>query len=344
MPEEPKKDNKMAYGKQYISSKKYILKMSSRKTRQRKVKLDPEKQQQLRTKEYECYKMSTKTECAKEERCLWDDSWWNVLFKNKCKSRLFHDLKINYPAKAKDYQKIVDTLMVLEGKKNLTAKEQIDLNILQEFRDDYVLFDTTTKKQAMNIYILEKLYESETDLKKKREIMKEINELRKTALQYIKETLLQKEVLYVVLASALFYYIGPMTVVNMSKEIFNFIKNTFGPYTIEELQQIANIQHSKDLSTIAVTNAKTAGKNATTAGKNATTYQIHAAKGFVDATGIGLLLTALSGLINPVTTVPIVATNVSGNVVNQVKDVWTFFRGNKDGKVRSRNSKIKKKK
>ena len=288
--------------------------------------------------------MSTKTECAKEERCLWDDSWWNVLFKNKCKSRLFHDLKINYPAKAKDYQKIVDTLMVLEGKKNLTAKEQIDLNILQEFRDDYVLFDTTTKKQAMNIYILEKLYESETDLKKKREIMKEINELRKTALQYIKETLLQKEVLYVVLASALFYYIGPMTVVNMSKEIFNFIKNTFGPYTIEELQQIANIQHSKDLSTIAVTNAKTAGKNATTAGKNATTYQIHAAKGFVDATGIGLLLTALSGLINPVTTVPIVATNVSGNVVNQVKDVWTFFRGNKDGKVRSRNSKIKKKK
>lgn len=313
--------------------------MSSRKTRQRKVKPDPEKQL-LRTKEYECYKMSTKTECAKEERCLWDDSWWNVLFKNKCKSRLFHDLKINYPAKPKDYQKIVDTLKVLERKKNLTAKEQVDLNILQEFRDDYVLFDAITKNQVMEIYILEKLYEDTTDLEKKREIMKEIKKLRKTALQYIKETLLQKEVLYALFASALIAYFGPMTVLDMSKKIFSsglgFIKDAFGIYSIEELKQIADMHIQKNRSAIELVNATTAGTNAT--------------KGLVDATGIGYVLKVFSGLVNPVVTLPLVAAESTGNLADATgklghnfKSVWTFFTG-KDGKMRTRNSKIAKSK
>ena len=315
--------------------------MSSRKTRQRKVKLDPEKQQQLRTKEYECYKMSTKTECAKEERCLWDDSWWNVLFKNKCKSRLFHDLKINYPAKAKDYQKIVDTLMVLEGKKTpLTKKEQMDLSILQEFRDDYVLFDANTKNQAMNIYILEKSYENETDLAKKREIMKEIKKLRKTALQYIKETLLQKEVLYALFASALIAYFGPMTVVDMSKEIFSsglgFIKDALGIYSIEEQNQILKMYIQKNQSAIDLINATTAGRNATA--------------GLVDATGIGYVLKVFSGWVNPTVTLPLVAAESTGKLADATgklghnfKSVWTFFTG-KDGKMRPRNSKIAKSK
>ena len=272
--------------------------MSSRK-RQKRIKQERE---DFRTKEYECYKKSTKTECEEEERCLWDNSWWNLLFKNKCKSRLFHDLKIHYPAKPKDYQKIIDTLKVLERKKSLTNKEQVDLNILQEFRDDYILFDTTTKNQAMHIYILEKLYENETDLKKKREIMKDINELRKTALQYIKETLMQKEVLYALFASALIAYYGPMTVLDMTKEILGFIKNTFSIYSIEEMKQIADIHIQKNQSAIQLSNASTA--------------YIHAAKGFADSTGIGLLTTALAGWINPTTTIPIVTTNVTGNVVN----------------------------
>jgi len=300
--------------------------MSSRK-RQKRIKKE---QEDLRTKEYECYNINTKTECAKEERCLWDDSWWNVLFKNKCKSRLFHDLKIHYPAKPKDYQKIVDTLKVLEGKKNLTAKEQVDLNILQEFRDDYVLFDAITKNQVMEIYILEKLYENETDLAKKREIMKEIKKLRKTALQYIKETLLQKEVLYVLFASALIAYFGPMTVVEMSKEIFNFIKDAFGIYSIKEMEQIANIHIQKNQSAIDLANALTAGTIAQ--------------KDLVKETGIGIALKAFSGWLNPVVTVPLVGAEVVDKSSNHLKSFWsvlpTFITGNKDGKVRSRNSKI----
>ena len=325
-----------------MSSRKRQRKKIKQEEPSRKSKIKQEKPQDFRTKEYECYKISTKKDCEEEESCMWDNSWWNVLFKNKCKSRLFHDLKINYPAKAKDYQKIVDTLKVLEGKKTpLTKKEQMDLSILQEFRDDYVLFDANTKNQAMNIYILEKLYESETDLAKKREIMKEIKKLRKTALQYIKETLLQKEVLYALFASALIAYFGPMTVVNMSKEIFSsglgFIKDALGIYSIEEQNQILKMYIQKNQSAIDLVNATTAGTNATA--------------GLVDATGIGYVLKVFSGWVNPTVTLPLVAAESTGKLADATgklghnfKSVWTFFTGNKDGKVRSRNSKIKKKK
>jgi hypothetical protein len=119
-----------------------------------------------------------------------------------------------------------------------------------------------------------------------------------------------------------------MTVLEMSKEIFQFIKDAFSIYTIEEKQQLADIQILKNQSAIDLAKE--------------TTSQLYAAKKFVDSTGLGYLTTAFSGWVNPLTTIPLVASNVMGEVGNHVKDVWTFFGGTKDGRVRSRNRKIAK--
>jgi hypothetical protein len=170
-----------------------------------------------RRKEYDCYKITDRTSCESSERCLWDNSWSNFFsFRNKCKSRLFHDLKINYPAKPKDYKKILDTLLILENKKVLNRKEQIDLEILQEFRDDYILFDREIRRKTEEIVVLEMILDQEKDVKMRKIIMAEIKDLKKTRFDYIKDIILSKEMLYFLFSSALLYLVTTQISLNMN--------------------------------------------------------------------------------------------------------------------------------
>lgn len=169
-----------------------------------KVAEEEDDEKEMRSRDYECYKISDKNLCDNNSRCLWENTWTNMFTRNKCKSKLFHSLKISYPAKPTDFKKIIESLEMLEAKSErmkLTKNEEIDLRILQEFRDDYVLFDAEVKSSVLHKMNLQRLYDVEKNSKKKQEIKKELDELNKTTMGRIKDFLTRRDVLMFFMAS-----------------------------------------------------------------------------------------------------------------------------------------------
>jgi len=157
-----------------------------------------------RSKEYECFKIKSKDDCEQMERCHWDDNrWWYFFKKSQCKSRLFHDLNLNYPLQSTDYKTIVDRLFELESKEEsrLTKKERIDLEVLQVFRNDYVVFDRMLREKVKYLYELKTALRTETDLTKKEKLIQLISEKEQTTIEWLLQVLKTKEFLRVFFGS-----------------------------------------------------------------------------------------------------------------------------------------------
>jgi len=196
----PKKSPVKSKRKLPRKSKRNLPRKSKRKSSVKSPKKSPVLSP--RSREYKCFKIQNKNDCDKIDRCHWDDNWSIFsMFKNKCKSRLFHELKINYPVKETDFDKIRKRLYDLELKsetKELTNKEKQDLEVLLAFKDDFVTFDFNIRKKAEFLVDLKREYEIEKDRNKKEELFKKIKLEEQTTLQWIIEKLKTKEFIYFV--------------------------------------------------------------------------------------------------------------------------------------------------
>ena len=266
-----------------------------------------------RSRDYECYKMSDKDLCDSNTRCLWDNSWTNIFTRNKCKSKLFHSLKISYPAKPTDFKKIIESLAMLEAKsekKKLTKSEEIDLRILQEFRDDYVLFDNEVKSSVMHKMNLQKLYDVEKDYKKKQLIKKELDELNKTTMGRIGDFLKTKEVLMffmVSLAGLLTWYgIGAFGKVILDQyERYAMVNDT--SHTTQSSNNLNMLREQVNQSRVNVqlsqaqtdqAYAQTGYVNAQTGLKNAETGYVNAQTAYSKMSGMENLVRSGANLVN----------------------------------------------
>jgi len=116
------------------------------------------------------------------------------------------------------------------------------LVILQEFRDDYVLFDTEVKQSVLHKMNLQRLFEVEKNLKKKQEIKKELDELNKTTMGRIKDFLTRREVL-------MFFMLSLLAVASIFLAKFGL--KEIGGTILDQYQQYAtvnNISHATQTS------------------------------------------------------------------------------------------------
>lgn len=185
----------------------------------------------------------------------------------------------------------------------MTKSEEIDLRILQEFRDDYVLFDNEVKSSVMHKMNLQKLYDVEKDYKKKQLIKKELDELNKTTMGRIGDFLKTKEVLMffmVSLAGLLTWYgIGAFGKVILDQyERYATVNDTSHTTQSSNNYNIIKAQTEQSRENVNLSRAQTDYVNAQTGHVRAQTGLKEAETAYSKMSGMENLVRSGANLVN----------------------------------------------